>query len=159
MKNCQLADSQSSKTYGVTMQLWQWLEEGCPKPMLRFGSFGLVHGTIWDRDAGVTYKWESFLGNKHWNHVLGELTGKQSGTSKQQSSYKTNKCLCFRRKYGEKLQMHTLKVTYIIAVYLSILRTHLWWNSCTLYLHACHVRVAVGDSGLCCCVCVASFER
>ena len=23
----------------------------------------------------------------------------------------------------------------------------------------CHMRVAVGDSGLCCCVCVTSFER
>ena len=30
----------------------------------------------------------------------------------------------------------------------------LWWSLCTLYLHACHVRVTVGDSGLCCCVCV-----
>ena len=29
---------------------------------------------------------------------------------------------------------------------------------CTLYLLACQVRVTVGDSGLCCCVCVTSFE-
>ena len=29
---------------------------------------------------------------------------------------------------------------------------------CTLYLHACQVRVAIGDSGLCCCVRVTSFE-
>ena len=29
----------------------------------------------------------------------------------------------------------------------------------TLYLLACHVRVTIGDSGLCCCVCVTSFER
>ena len=29
----------------------------------------------------------------------------------------------------------------------------------TLYLHACHVRVTVGDSGLCCCTCVTYFER
>ena len=29
----------------------------------------------------------------------------------------------------------------------------------TLYLLACQVRVTVGDSGLCCCVCVTSFER
>ena len=27
------------------------------------------------------------------------------------------------------------------------------------YLHACQVRVTVGDSGLCCCTCVTSFER
>ena len=31
---------------------------------------------------------------------------------------------------------------------------------CTLYLYACQVnRVTVGDSGLCCCACVMSFER
>ena len=30
---------------------------------------------------------------------------------------------------------------------------------CTLYLPACQVRVIVGDSGFCCCVCVTSFER
>ena len=30
---------------------------------------------------------------------------------------------------------------------------------CTLYLHACQVKVTVGDSGLCCCACVMSFER
>ena len=29
----------------------------------------------------------------------------------------------------------------------------------TLYLLACQVRVTIGDSGLCCCVCVTSFER
>ena len=29
----------------------------------------------------------------------------------------------------------------------------------TLYLHACQVRVTVGNSGLCCCVYVTSFER
>ena len=30
---------------------------------------------------------------------------------------------------------------------------------CTLYLHACQVRVAVGDSGFCCCTCVTYFEH
>ena len=29
----------------------------------------------------------------------------------------------------------------------------------TLYLRACQTRVTVSDSGLCCCACVASFER
>ena len=33
-----------------------------------------------------------------------------------------------------------------------ILRMYLWWSLCTLYLHACEVRVTVGDSGLCCCI-------
>ena len=35
---------------------------------------------------------------------------------------------------------------------------YLWWSLYTLYLHACQVRVTVGDSGLCCCVCVTSFK-
>ena len=38
-------------------------------------------------------------------------------------------------------------------------RMYLWWSSCTLYLLACQVRVTGGDSGLCCCACVTSFER
>ena len=29
-------------------------------------------------------------------------------------------------------------------------RMYLGWNLCTLYLHACQVRVTVGDLGLCC---------
>ena len=36
---------------------------------------------------------------------------------------------------------------------------HLWWSLCSLYLLACHVRVNVGNSGLCCCVCVTCFQR
>ena len=36
-------------------------------------------------------------------------------------------------------------------------RLYLWWSLLTLYLHACEVRVTVGDSGLCCCTCVPIF--
>ena len=36
---------------------------------------------------------------------------------------------------------------------------YLWRSLCTLYLHVCHVRVTVGDSGLCCCTCVTYSER
>ena len=39
------------------------------------------------------------------------------------------------------------------------LRMYLWWSLCTLYLHACQLRVAVGDSGLCCCACIACFKQ
>ena len=35
---------------------------------------------------------------------------------------------------------------------------YLMWNLCTLYLLACQVKVTVGDSGLCCCVWLTSFE-
>ena len=40
-----------------------------------------------------------------------------------------------------------------LLLYLCYVRMYLWWSFCTLYSHACHVRV-VGDSGLCCCTCV-----
>ena len=36
---------------------------------------------------------------------------------------------------------------------------YLWWSLCTLYLHACQVKLIVGNSGLCYCVCVMSFAR
>ena len=36
---------------------------------------------------------------------------------------------------------------------------YLWWNLCIMYLFACQVRVSIGGSGLCCCVCVTSLER
>ena len=36
---------------------------------------------------------------------------------------------------------------------------YLWWSLFTLYLHSCQVRVTVGDSGLCCCICGTYFER
>ena len=37
---------------------------------------------------------------------------------------------------------------------------YLWLSLCTLYLHACQVRVTVtiGDSGLCCCLCDVFWE-
>ena len=37
--------------------------------------------------------------------------------------------------------------------------SYLQWSLCTLYLLVCQVRVTVGNSGLCCCVCVMSFEQ
>ena len=30
------------------------------------------------------------------------------------------------------------------------LRLYRWWSLCTLYLHACQMRVTVGNSGFCC---------
>ena len=39
------------------------------------------------------------------------------------------------------------------------LRMYLWWSLYTLYfLHACQVRITVGGSGLCCCMCVTYSE-
>ena len=38
-------------------------------------------------------------------------------------------------------------------------RMYLWWSACTSYLLACHVRVIVGDSSLCCCLGVACCQR
>jgi len=39
------------------------------------------------------------------------------------------------------------------------MRMYLRWSLCTRYLHTCQVRVTVGNSGLCCCTCVTSFEH
>ena len=36
---------------------------------------------------------------------------------------------------------------------------YLWLSSCALYLHACQLRVTVGNSGLCCCTCVTYVEH
>ena len=35
-------------------------------------------------------------------------------------------------------------------------RMHLWWSLCTLYLHACQLRITAGDSGPRFCVCVSA---
>ena len=45
------------------------------------------------------------------------------------------------------------------TVGIKVLMMYLWWSLCPLYLHACQVSIAIGNSGLCCCVCVTSFER
>ena len=39
------------------------------------------------------------------------------------------------------------------------MRMYTWWSLCTLYLHACQVRVTVCNSGLCYCTCVTYFEH
>ena len=49
-----------------------------------------------------------------------------------------------------------IKFEYCFTV-MSIL--YVWRSLGTLYLHACHVRVTVGESGLGCRACVAYFER
>ena len=38
-------------------------------------------------------------------------------------------------------------------------KKYLWGSLCTLYLHTYQVRATVGDSGLCCCTPVMSYER
>ena len=43
-----------------------------------------------------------------------------------------------------------------------LLRMYLWWSLCTLYLHACQVRVTIGDSGHCVCFelpCLLIFNK
>ena len=51
------------------------------------------------------------------------------------------------------------KIGSFYYYFISFYKMYLWWSFCTLYLHACQVRVTVGDSGLCCCACVTYFER
>ena len=45
----------------------------------------------------------------------------------------------------------------VVMTRLTSVRMYLWWSLCALYLHACQVRVAVDDSGLCC-SCVTYFD-
>ena len=48
----------------------------------------------------------------------------------------------------------------IIMLFLFLLgtqRMYVWWSLCTLHLVAW--QVTIGSSGLCCCICVTSFER
>ena len=42
-------------------------------------------------------------------------------------------------------------MTLTVAVF-GFLQTYRWWSLCTFYLLTCHMRVTIGDSGLCCCV-------
>ena len=43
--------------------------------------------------------------------------------------------------------------------YINFLRMYLWWSLCPLYLHTCQGRVTVGNSGLCCCICVMYLQH
>ena len=42
---------------------------------------------------------------------------------------------------------------------LETLTMYFWWSFCTVHLLACQMRVSVGESDLCRCACVTSFER
>ena len=44
--------------------------------------------------------------------------------------------------------MH-VNTRYINSTRGTFSKRYIWWSLCTLYLHACHVRVTVGNSGLC----------
>ena len=60
--------------------------------------------------------------------------------------------------FNASFALHSLRETdRLCSIY--ILRMYLWSSLCTLNLHACQVRVTVGDSSLCCCTCVTYFER
>ena len=65
---------------------------------------------------------------------------------------------------GTKLhQRHILQLHLFCIAAQNVHKLHqtksLWWSLCTLYLPACHMRVTIGDSSLCCYVCVMSFKR
>ena len=57
-------------------------------------------------------------------------------------------------RHACKYKVHKLHQRYVLNQ-----RMYGWWSLCTLHLHACQVRVTVGDSGLCCCTCATCFER
>ena len=53
----------------------------------------------------------------------------------------------------------TIDTGIVLQKTLETLTMYFWWSFCTVYLLACQVRVSVGESDLCRCVCVTSFER
>ena len=57
-------------------------------------------------------------------------------------------CACVRARLCIRLRQNLLLV-----------QMYLWWSLCSLYLHACRVRVTVSDSGFYWFTCVKYFER
>ena len=91
------------------------------------------------------HKWESTLLNMHDNcscriDVRVCLCGSGEDTWSVFSLQVGEQCECF---------------FFFLCFFLKMM--YLWWRLRTLYLLACQMRVTVGDSGLCCCVCVTSF--
>ena len=58
------------------------------------------------------------------------------------------------RKKSHKHINKDLSHLQLLSPGMHVMGMYLWWSLRTLYLHACQVRVTVGDSGLCCCTCV-----
>ena len=75
------------------------------------------------------------------------------------TSTPSHRCFCLSLCTENKAQVHVTKKNHFDIIYVYLQRMYLWWSLCTLYLHACQVRVTTGDSGLCCCDCVMSFKR
>ena len=74
-------------------------------------------------------------------------------------SHKYNKDQRRLRQLSSGMQLHYyINVGYICHWGPSFFEHDLWWSVFTLYLHACQVRVTVGDSGLCCCLCDDVFR-
>ena len=103
----------------------------------------------------------SFLGNNRDNRMRCEHTWRHSYTYNYTLFRGETLSLFESTGHNSRiniLRTYILKIINILRMY--ILRLYLWWSLCTLYLHACKVRVTVGDSGLCCCTCVSTyFER
>ena len=80
-----------------------------------------------------------------WEEMNGSIKQYFKNPKKQKFSDQHTRELISARKTS-----HTFEDTYMF----------LWWSLCTLYkLHACQVRVTIGNSDICCCTCVTSFKR
>ena len=112
---------------------WTVFSATSTKPVLSLTQSVDCFRTIWNRTRP-----RALVQNQHTMELI----------SARKMSHKTN---------NKDLRMYLWWSS--CTLYLLDLRMYLWWSSCTLYWLACHVRVTVGDSGLCCCVCVTSFER
>ena len=65
-----------------------------------------------------------------------------------------------RHNYQIRRKGSAMRVPPMQKLSFPLLSMYLWWSYVPcIYSHACQVVVTVGDSGLCCRVCVTSFER
>jgi len=92
------------------------------------------------------------------HNKFGSSSSSSSSSSRSSSSSSSSSSLVtiWNRTRPRALvqNQHTREITS--AAKMMYLR---WWSYVPCILLACHVSVTVGDSGLCCCVCVTSFER
>ena len=71
----------------------------------------------------------------------------------------TTNCFLYVRPSTKMLVMFTSRQFLFYDILSAQTKMYLLWSLCTLYLHACQVRVTVSDSGLCCWTCVTYFKR
>ena len=89
-----------------------------------------------------------------WDHIVEQFTVTNLKHNEAQCARaeSTNKGVKLNHQTRELISARNTQHKYNDKDLRHLQRMYLWWSLCTLYLHACQVRVTAGDSGLCCCV-------